>query len=252
MKYASLGSGSKGNGLVVQADGTTILIDCGFTIKETVSRLSRLNIEANSLDAIIVTHEHGDHIKGVGPFARKFKIPVYATPGTVLTDKLGKIEDLRFIEGYRSFSIGNFDLHPVAVPHDAREPAQFVVEFQQKRLGVLTDLGSISTHVEKHFCNCDGLILEANHDPVMLSQGPYPPSLKERVAGPWGHLSNYQAHQFLEQIHSDSMQHLVIAHISQQNNSLNIVQNYFQQWEEKIATVIYACQDEGFGWLTLN
>lgn len=236
----------------MQSQGTTVLIDCGFTIKETVSRLARLDVDASSLDAIIVTHEHGDHIKGVGPFARKFKLPVYATPGTVLTDKLGKLEDIRFIEGYQSFSIGNISLHPIAVPHDAREPAQFVVESEKKRLGVLTDLGSISIHVEKHFCNCDGLILEANHDPIMLSQGPYPPSLKERVAGPWGHLSNQQAHQFLEQIYCDSLQHLVIAHISQQNNSLNIVQNYFHEWEAKIKTITYACQDEGFGWLTLN
>lgn len=252
MRFASLGSGSKGNGLVVTAGETRLLIDCGFTVKETVLRLERLGLKPSDLTAILVTHEHGDHIKGVGPLARKYKLPVYLTPGTLVTGKLGDVATINTIEGYQSFQVGDVFVTPVAVPHDAREPAQFIFQYQDFRLGVLTDLGSISEHVIFHYQNCHALVLEANHDPQMLAQGPYPYSLKKRVAGNWGHLSNAQAENFLARIFSQQLRHVVIAHISQQNNSLDIVEQQFSTWQNQLETLYYACQDQGFHWLDLN
>lgn len=254
-RFASLGSGSKGNGTLVQwecAAGTgTLLVDCGFSAKEAVSRLARLGIDAADLSAILVTHEHGDHIKGVAPLARRFKTPVYMTPGTLHSKNLGVLPDLNLIEGYQSFQLAGLRVDPVAVPHDAREPCQFVFQLDQRRLGVLTDLGNISSHVEESFRDCDALVMEANHDPMMLASGPYPPSLKRRVGGPWGHLSNQQAEAFLQRAELQRLQHLVVAHISLQNNSLERAQAVLSGVTEQIAKVSWACQDEGFDWLDI-
>ena len=252
MKFASLGSGSKGNGTLVRAEGDLVLVDCGFTLKQTELRLQRLGISGHELSAILVTHEHGDHINGVGPLARKYQIPVYATAGTVRSRKLGAINELNLIVGYQSFVIGHFSITPVAVPHDASEPAQFVIEANKKRLGLLTDLGSISPHVEQSYQDCDALLLEANHDPLMLASGAYPSSLKQRVGGAWGHLSNKQASSLLERIDCSKLQHLVVAHISQQNNSLSLAQAAIDPCATEVGQVVYACQEEGFDWLCIQ
>lgn len=252
MRYASLGSGSQGNSTVIASKQGLILVDCGFTVKETERRLARLGLSAAQLNAVVVTHEHSDHIKGVGPLARRFKMPVYMTSGTYHQSSVGKIPHLSLIEGYQAFDIEDMHIQPVAVPHDAREPSQFVIQANGKRLGILTDLGSVSEHVYQQYRDCDGLILEANHDPRMLASGPYPPSLKRRVGGQWGHLSNAQALQFLAEIYSDRLSHLVVAHISQKNNCVDLVQREFQVWQERINTVLLACQNEGFSWLDLE
>ncbi len=257
MRYASLGSGSQGNATVVATAAGLILIDCGFTLKETEKRLARLGVSAKDLSAVLVTHEHADHIKGVGPLARKYKMPVYMTPGTYhqsnhQQNRLGDIPGLCFIDGYRPFSLADLTIIPVAVPHDAREPSQFVLESDNLRLGLLTDLGSVSEHVIEQYQHCHALILEANHDPEMLATGPYPPSLKRRVAGQWGHLSNGQALQFLEQVHHEQLNQLVVAHISQKNNCLDEVQARFLPWQERIDTILFACQSEGFDWLDVK
>lgn len=252
MRFSSLGSGSKGNGTLIDSSGHLILIDCGFTLKQSVARLERLGVSGHQLSAILVTHEHGDHINGVGPLARKFSIPVYATPGTARSGKLGRIDDLRLIHGYRPFTVGPFTVMPVAVPHDAVEPAQFIVEKDNRKLGVLTDLGSISAHVELSYQQCDALLLEANHDPLMLASGDYPSSLKERVGGAWGHLSNQQAGQLLQRIDCSKLQHLVVAHISGQNNRLDLAEAAIGPEAEGVGRVIYACQDQGFDWLDIE
>lgn len=252
MKVASLGSGSRGNSTIIATDNGVIMIDCGFTIKETERRLARLGLSACDLTAVLVTHEHSDHIKGVGPFARRHKTPVYMTSGTFHQSSVGEIPELNLIVGYQAFSVADMQIQPVAVPHDAREPAQFVVSACDQKLGVLTDLGSLSDHVIEQYRDCSALILEANHDPIMLANGPYPISLKRRVAGQWGHLSNAQALYFLEEVYCAKLQHLVVAHISQKNNSLDLVKNEFAQWQERIANLLYACQDEGFHWLKLG
>ena len=252
MKYASLGSGSQGNSTVIASDRGLILVDCGFTVKETERRMARLGLSPSQLNAVIVTHEHGDHIKGVGPLARRYKMPVYMTSGTYHQSSVGTIPHLHLIEGYQAFAVEDMEIRPVAVPHDAREPSQYVIRSNDKQLGILTDLGSVSEHVYEQYRGCHGLILEANHDPKLLANGPYPPSLKRRVGGPWGHLSNGQALQFLEEIYCDQLCHLVVAQISQKNNCFDLVKNEFQAWCERIETVLFACQDEGFSWLDLN
>ncbi len=251
MKFASLGSGSRGNATLVEYDDQLLLVDCGFTIKEVERRMERLERSVDSISAILVTHEHADHLKGVPPLSRKYKLPVYMTPGTFRSRDLGKLPLLTLIEGYQSLSFGDLKVYPVAVPHDAREPAQFVFSAANKRLGILTDLGSISAHVEQHFCDCDALLLEANHDPQMLASGPYPYSLKQRVGGPWGHLSNQQAAGFLARVDSERLKRLVVGHISQKNNSLERAQDCLRDVTADIEQVSYACQDDGFGWIEL-
>lgn len=252
MQFSSLGSGSKGNGTLVRHGDCLLLVDCGFTLKETLKRLERLEVTAEQLDAIIVTHEHGDHINGVGPLARKYKLPVYMTPGTYRSKDIGKLPVLELIKSYQAFQIKTIAITPVAVPHDASEPAQYIFTTKTARLGILTDLGSITPHVEMHYSLCDGLVLEANHDTLMLASGQYPPSLKQRVGGPWGHLNNRQAADFLTRIDNSKLQKLVVAHISQQNNTVELAQQAFADIPLALNDVRYACQDEGFDWITLE
>jgi len=248
VRYASLGSGSQGNSTVVASAAGIILVDCGFTVKETERRLARLGLSPSDLSAVIVTHEHSDHIKGIGPLVRRYQLPVYMTPGTFHQSSVGSIADLNLIAGYRPFQVADMLITPVAVPHDAREPSQFVIAANGVRLGLLTDLGSLSEHVVEQYRGCDALILEANHDPTMLANGPYPYSLKRRVAGQWGHLSNAQALQFLDEIYCQKLRQLVVAHISQKNNCLDLVRREFSLWHERIDSVLYACQNDGFHW----
>ena len=250
-RFASLGSGSRGNATLVEWDGGAVLIDCGFSLKETELRLARLGKSARDLSAVLVTHEHGDHIKGVAALARRHQLSVYMTPGTYHSRDLGELPALHLIEAYKPFELAGLAITPVAVPHDAREPAQYVFAYAGLRLGVLTDLGNISAHVEEAYQNLDAMILEANHDPQMLASGSYPPSLKQRVGGPWGHLSNQQAAGFLRRVDCARLQHLVVAHISQQNNSLERAQAALAEVTADIKQVTYACQNQGFDWLSL-
>jgi phosphoribosyl 1,2-cyclic phosphodiesterase len=252
IQYASLGSGSRGNGTLVASGEDLLLVDCGFTIKEVERRMARLGRKAEELSALLVTHEHGDHLKGVAPLARKFNLPVYMTPGTFRSKDHGKLPELRLIEGYQDFQIGSILVEAVAVPHDAREPAQFIFNVGDVRLGVLTDLGNISPHVEACYRDCDALVLEANHDSQMLASGSYHYSLKQRVGGPWGHLNNEQTAGFLLRANLDRLQQLVVAHISQQNNSLERAKLALDEVTKQIPQVIYACQDEGFEWLEVS
>ena len=252
MRFASLGSGSGGNATLVCRGDTRILVDCGFGLRETERRLARLQVAAESVTAILVTHEHSDHIKGVGAFARKHRTPVYMTPGTYVSRHYGNIPVLRLIEHYRSFQVGEFTVQPVAVPHDAREPAQYIFNAGGRQLGLLTDLGSITPHVVDAYGRCDSLLIEANHDPIMLANGPYPPSLKVRVGGPWGHLSNEQTGDLLHRVDKNNLQHLVLGHISRKNNSVARAAATLEGVLAGIHKVHYACQDEGFDWLDIN
>src|SRR5690625_1381375 len=252
MQFASLGSGSRGNATVVAWGTGALLVDCGFSIRETEARLARLDLTPSDLSAILVTHEHSDHIKGVAPLARRYNLPVYMTPGTYHARDLGELPDIRLVHGYAPFTLDGLDVTPVAVPHDAREPAQFVFDYDGLRLGVLTDLGSITPHVEASYQGCDAILLESNHDPVMLASGEYPPMLKQRVAGPWGHLSNEQAADFLQRMDCARLRHLVMAHISQKNNCLSLARAVLEPVTSQVQNVIYACQEQGFDWLSLR
>src|SRR5687768_9011839 len=182
MRFACLGSGSQGNGLVVEVADTRLLLDCGFTLKETIIRLSRLGLEPGMIDAIVVTHEHSDHICGVARFARKFGTPVWLTHGTLrsVEKKFDLLPVLHIIGGYQRFSIGDIEIEPYPVPHDAQEPAQFVFGDGALRLGVLTDTGCSTPHIESILNHCHALVLECNHDAQMLASSNYPHSLKQR------------------------------------------------------------------------
>lgn len=251
LRFASLGSGSKGNATVISFADTHLLLDCGFSMREAVKRLERLGLQPEQLAAVLVTHEHSDHVKGVPALARKYRMPIFMTPGTYHSREYGQIPQLKLIESYQNFVVNEITVQPVAVPHDAREPAQYWFQAGGKKLGILTDLGCLTSHVIDAFKGCDGLIIEANHDRNLLAFGPYPPSLKERVAGPWGHLSNEQAADLLEQIDTSKLQHLVVGHISQKNNTLELAKRSLAGIQKPLGQIYYACQDQGFHWLQL-
>lgn len=252
MRVASLGSGSSGNALVIEKPNTCILLDCGFSLKETERRLERLNVTANNIDALIVTHEHNDHLKGAGALARKYNLPVFLTNGTYRKSKLGNISSLNFINAHEPFVIGDFNIQPVVVPHDANEPCQFIFEYESKKLGVLTDLGSITPFIKQNYSGLNALLLECNYDPVLLEQSSYPRVLKQRISSHYGHLSNEQAAALLQHIDTTNLEHLVLMHLSQQNNANDLVLDAVvaatgcaKNWP------VIADQDNGFSWINL-
>lgn len=249
MRFASLGSGSRGNATLVEQGGTCLLVDCGFSMKETEARLARLATSAEAIDAVLITHEHGDHINGVGALARKYSIPVWATGGTFAADRLGEGIEKKRICSHSVFAIGDIEVQPFPVPHDAREPSQFVFSNGDKRLGLLTDVGSRTPHLEEQLSACDALILECNHDKAMLDNGEYPLSLKRRVGGNHGHLSNAQAADILGRLDTSKLTQLVAAHLSEKHNTpalaqaaLAEVMSCAQEW------VSIADQQTGFDW----
>ncbi len=227
MKFITLGSGSSGNASVVCGGGTRILVDNGFTIKETVKRLDKAGLTPQDLTAIVVTHEHGDHISGVAPFARKFPIPVWMTHGTFRATRDKKIKDLHLFHAHEPFSIGEIQLDPFPTPHDAAESCQFVYSCRQKRLATLTDLGCTTTYMKEKLTNLDVLLLECNYDADMLRLGPYAASLQARIRGNYGHLDNRQAAQFLKSIDYSGLNQILLGHLSEKNNSPEAVMHTF-------------------------
>ena len=219
MRFALLGSGSEGNALVVQAGGSCLLMDCGFTLTETTARLARLDLAPDRIDGILVTHEHGDHISGVARLARRHGIPVWLTHGTRRSHSaLAGLSGITEISPHESFSMGDIEVHPYPVPHDAAEPVQYVFGDGKARLGVLTDSGCATPHIETMLGGCDALVLECNHDAQMLAEGAYPRHLKQRVGGRLGHLSNAAAAELLARLDTSKLRHIVAAHLSQKNN----------------------------------
>lgn len=254
MRFAILGSGSRGNALVVEAGRTRLLLDCGFGVRETVRRLARLDLSPEQLSGILVTHEHDDHIGGVVAFARRFGLPVWVTPGTLrgLEGLFAGLAGLHLLEGYAPLCIGDIEVHPFAVPHDAREPAQYVFGDGERRLGVLTDTGCATALVARMLSGCDALVLECNHDLDLLADSDYPPPLKQRIAGRFGHLDNAAAAALLAALDRDRLQHVVAAHLSQSNNRPELVRDALAgalgcepDW------VAIADQDAGLEWRVL-
>ncbi len=252
MRIASLGSGSRGNGTLIEDAETCLLIDVGFSVKETLRRLDRLGRTAADIDMILVTHEHADHISGVAAFADRFGIPVRATAGTCQS-RLHDCAQAGQFNSHRSFDVGSLTIEPVLVPHDAREPCQFVVTDGLYRVGLLTDIGHITPFVEERYQHCDTLMLECNHDPDMLSAGPYPFSLKQRVAGSHGHLSNGQAAELLSGVDVERLRYLVLGHVSEKNNlpalAASAVTDALGQWQGQLSI---ADQADGLDWLELR
>ncbi len=253
MRFASLGSGSSGNATLINSGGTTILLDCGFSCREMVQRLQLQGMEPEQIDAIVVTHEHNDHISGVGPFSRKYQIPVWMNQGTWLAKDIGRIDELCIFHSFRPFRIGEISLQPYIVPHDSREAVQFVFSNGKKRLAILTDLGHITPMVKQQMVNLDALVIEANHDWDMLWSGRYSPALKSRVSGDYGHLSNQQAAQLVAELPYRQMQHLVAAHLSQENNSVAKTRAAFAEIVADFSGCFHiACQNKGFDWKVIE
>ena len=224
MRFASLGSGSAGNALLVAHNHTHLLLDCGFSIKETVLRLQRLAVDPEQINAILLTHEHDDHASGVFKFAAQYHIPVWLSYGTFksIQPTLGKTRDslqIKLLDSQQIVAIQDIEIYPYTVPHDAREPLQFVFHDGQHRLGVLTDAGHITPHMTRMLTECHALVLECNHDATMLDNSTYNHKLKQRIRSRWGHLENQQTAQLLRSLDTRHLQHIVAAHLSEKNNT---------------------------------
>ena len=245
---ASLGSGSKGNGTVVQLGGERLLVDCGFGLKATTQRLARLGLRPGDLSAILVSHEHSDHVHGVTMLAQKYDLPVYASHGTLRATR-GKLYGTAF-NSDQPFYINEVEVLPVTVPHDAREPTQFVFRADGLAIGVLSDLGHVTPHVVRHYQNLQGLLLEANHDRELLSRGRYPGSVKRRVGGDLGHLANEQALAMLTEVAHPGL-NVVLGHISAENNDMSLLRDLFEPLRKDLFGLGYASQADGHGWTTV-
>ena len=247
--FASLGSGSRGNGTLVDVGGELILVDCGFTLKQAEQRMQRLGVRPGDLSAILVTHEHSDHVSGVAALAHKYAIPVFASYGTLKATGSGLLG--KAFDSHGEFPIGAVTVRPVIVPHDAREPTQFVFEHEGVRIGVVSDLGQVTPFVAEQYAGCTGLMMESNHDPGMLHRGRYPESVKRRIAGSLGHLSNDQAAGFLAQVCHPGLQ-VVVGHVSEQNNHPELLHAAFEPLRTSVRRLDFATQTEGVAWVLLD
>ena len=251
MRIASLGSGSRGNATLVQHRETTLLVDNGFSLKQFHRRLQRLELEPEQIDAVLLTHEHGDHSGGVQRLCASHGIPLWTTVGTARAALSPGFEFHSLVAGQRVL-FGDIEVLPVTVPHDANEPLQFVFHEVDngRRLGVLTDAGHITRHMVEAFDRLDGLLLEFNYDPEMLDNGSYPDMLKQRVGGNLGHLSNQQSLELLQRIDTRNLVCLIAAHISEKNNHPDIVGELIRQIDG-VPEPVLASQEGGFDWVVL-
>lgn len=249
MRFAVLGSGSKGNAMLVEQGNTCVMVDCGFSLREVERRLARLGRSPEQLTAVLVTHEHADHIHGVAALVRKYDLALWMTPGTWHAGRCSDLTEVSLFSSHDRFAIGDLEVCPFPVPHDARDPCQFVFGNGDVRLGLMTDVGSSTPHIEQQLSGLHALMLECNHDPVLLANGSYPPSLKRRVGGVHGHLSNLQAAALLARLDGSRLRHVVAAHLSEKHNLPELAQqalsgamNCTPDW------VAVADQAEGLDW----
>lgn len=255
LRFASLGSGSRGNAMVIEARGTRVLLDCGFGPRELTARLAHLGLDLGDFSAILVTHEHSDHSAGVFKCARRHGLEVILTHGTLaaMPRDHGSPQRLRVIDSHRPFVVGEMEIQPFPVPHDAREPVQFVFSDGYHHLGVLTDTGGVTRHIIEMLSACDALVLECNHDPEMLANGTYPRMLKQRIGGRFGHLDNQAAATLLGELDHARLQHVIAAHLSEQNNTPQLARaalaGVLGCREERIGV---ASQADGFAWRELT
>lgn len=221
MRAAVLGSGSKGNCLYVENDGVAILIDAGFTGKEITRRLALIDRRPEQVAAIILTHEHSDHIVGAGVLSRRLSIPVYANRGTALAAeaKMGRLHAWHEFASGDHFEIAGLSLHSFAISHDASDPLGFVISDGGHQLASCTDTGYATNLIRTRLAGCQALVLEFNHDPDMLKNGPYPLELQQRIRSRRGHLANAQAGELLAELAHGGLRQVVAAHLSETNNA---------------------------------
>jgi len=252
MRFSSIGSGSAGNGLLIEQDSTRLLLDCGFGLRDAEQRLARISLTPDQLTGILITHEHEDHAGGVFKLARKYRIPVWLTHGTFrMIERILPNEplDLRIIDSHSKFNINEIEVTPFPVPHDAREPVQYTFSNGDKKLGVLTDTGCSTPHIQEMLSGCDALMLECNHDIEMLMNGIYPMSLKQRVSGRLGHLDNIGAANILSKLDNSHLKHIIAAHLSEKNNKPELAINALSQALNcEKSWIGIAEQETGFDW----
>ncbi|MGD2036301.1 MAG: MBL fold metallo-hydrolase [Desulfobacterales bacterium] len=215
-----LSSGSKGNAIYISDGFTAILIDAGLSATEIKRRLKSRGLDPRDLNAILVTHEHSDHIQAVGMLSRQLKLPIYLSRNIEKKVFMGSsLYEIRTFNSGSTFEINNLAVHPFAVSHDAADPVGFTIAQNGSRIGVATDLGTATPNLKENLKHCHLLILEANHDPDMLINGPYPWYLKRRIQSHSGHLSNRQSKRLLMELQHKDLQHVILAHLSQTNNA---------------------------------
>jgi phosphoribosyl 1,2-cyclic phosphodiesterase len=248
-----MGSGSAGNCMVIEQAATRLLLDCGFGVSETIKRLQKFDLEPEEITGILVTHEHDDHAKGAFKFAAKYGIPVWLSHGTLKMCERYLPENvkvtLNVIDSHTKFHIEHIEITPYPVPHDAREPTQFTFTDGQHKLGVLTDTGSSTQHIEQVLNGCDAIVLECNHDLQMLENGPYAWTLKKRVGGRLGHLDNNSAADLLSKLDNTKLKHIIAAHLSAKNNTAELAKKALSQALNcEHEWIGIAAQEAGFAW----
>ncbi len=216
-----LASGSSGNSIYISDGNTSILVDAGLSGIELERRMKSRGLDPQTLSAIVVSHEHEDHIRGVGILSRRFDLPVFISNKTsqACRHQLRNIKKMSCFNCGSSFQINTININPFSISHDAEDPAGFTMQLNNKKIGIATDLGIATSLVKENLKACDMLIIEANHDPEMLINGPYPWHLKQRVKGRSGHLSNQDSRYLLHEIQHKNLQHVFIAHLSRTNNT---------------------------------
>ncbi|MBX3622443.1 MAG: MBL fold metallo-hydrolase [Rhizobacter sp.] len=258
MRFCSLGSGSTGNATLIEGHGgitvTRVLVDCGFSLRELNRRLARVGLASDDIDAVFVTHEHGDHVGCALTLARRHQIPLWTSRGTWRAIGAPELPGLlHFARDLDAIALGDLELTPYTVPHDAHEPLQLRVSDGASRLGVLTDAGSITPHLLAQLRACDALLLECNHDREMLANSAYPASLKARISGRWGHLANDTAAQILASCMHAGLQQLVAAHLSERNNRPELARAALAAvFGGRPDEVLVADPLQGFGWLEVG
>jgi phosphoribosyl 1,2-cyclic phosphodiesterase len=258
MRFRSLGSGSTGNATLVEArsghSATRVLLDCGFSLRELEARLLRENLVPADLSAVFITHEHGDHVGCALTLARKHRVPLWMSRGTWRA--LGEPdlpEQIHFARDGALIDVGHLQLQPYTVPHDAQEPLQICFTDGQTRLGVLTDVGMATEHLLAHLQNCHALLLECNHDSDMLARSRYPESLKRRIAGRLGHLSNDTSARILAACVHAGLRDVVAAHLSEQNNSPELALGALAESAAAYGVALQAADAvTGFEWIDVR
>lgn len=246
LRFSLLGSGSSGNAILMASERTKILIDNGLSFKQLSLRAAAVGLSLEDLAAIVVTHEHGDHVSGIGVLTRKVPVPVYMTRGTFenLSPTLGTLGEVRFFEAGDTLLIGDLTIRSFSVSHDAADPVGFTVSAGGAQFGLATDLGHVSHLVRNRLAGSHALIIESNHCPEMLRKGEYPPKVQQRIRGRQGHLSNEDMCSLLHSLLHDDLQHVVLVHISEKNNSPALVDQRVRGVLKKHPALIFlATQD---------
>lgn len=238
--FLSLISGSSGNASIISNADTIILTDCGMSGKKLEAALAALDISASNLSAILLTHEHIDHTRGAGIISRRYNLPLYATAGTFGGAELGKIADdnIHIIKPGQDFEIGKIGIHAFSISHDANEPVGYSFFSENKKMTVATDTGEITADIEKNILGSDEIILESNHDRDMLFYGSYPYSLKQRIAGSFGHLSNDDAALACTKLLNSGTKKIMLGHLSDENNTPEIAYETAKNTLEKAGAAI--------------